>query len=62
MISKAHFVSVFVLRDVKQGGGRSAEGLLAEDTHQQLSVLDQNAGVAGRDPVVRSVVFLKFAD
>jgi hypothetical protein len=52
-------VSVFELRDVEQRSGGRSERLLAEDAHQELAVLDEDARVARRNPVVRAVVLLR---
>ena len=54
----ADLVTQFHEDDVQQGAARGAQRRLAQDAHHQLSVLDDHLRVAGRDPLVRTVVLV----
>lgn len=53
-----HLVAVLQLGDVKQGSESGSKRLLAQDSHDQLSLLDPDPGVSGRDPVVGTAVLI----
>ena len=46
------------LTHVHQGAGRSSQSLLAQDASDQFSILDEDSGVSGGDPVIGSSILV----